>query len=316
MRNFGAVVVAMLLATPSVGHASELIDMLNKMSDASLTRNYQGTFILRKADELSTLHVIHGMDGRGVWESLESLNGEPRKVIRQNDKVISIYPGEKLLTVRHSQSEKSLHPQLPENIGELETHYTLKRLDNDRIADYPTLVLDLKPKDKYRYGYRYWLANDTGMLLRCDVFDDKQVILEQMMFTDLEYLETIPKMAFSKVALKAYTIKTFNNPVAEVSDETAWQVMSPPDGFLLSQSHYRELSPGLKLLQLVYSDGLASVSVFIEKISGNVQHLVGASSRNAIHAFGVQLKDHHVTVVGEVPAATVQKMAQSTRRVQ
>ena len=321
MHTLRVMAVAMLLMASSVGHGSELTDMLNKMSNASLTRNYQGTFILRKADALSTLHVIHGMDERGVWESLESLNGESRKVIRQNNKVISIYPEKKILTVRDSHSEKPFHPQLPENIEQLESYYALQRLSDGRIAGYPTLVLDLKPKDGFRYGYRYWLSKDTGMLLRCDVFDDKQAILEQMMFTDLEYLDQTPKMAFTEVALKAYTIKTFDNSDAgvdepAVNERPSWRVMQPPKGFKLSQRHYRELPSGLSLLQLVYSDGLASVSVFIEKVSADAQHLVGASSRNAIHAFGVQLTEHHVTVVGEVPAATVHEMAQSTRQVQ
>jgi len=317
MRTLQVMAVAMLLATSSVGRASELIDMLNKMSDASLTRNYQGTFILRKADDLSTLHVIHGMDERGVWESLESLNGASRKVIRQNTKVISIYPDKKLLTVRDSPSERSLHPQLPENIEQLESYYTFQRLNDDRIANYPTLVLDLKPKDKFRYGYRYWLSHDTGMLLRCDVFDEKQAILEQMMFTDLKYLEKTPEMAFSTIKLKAYTVQTFDNSVLGADKpQSSWQVMQPPEGFKLSQSHYRELAKGLNLLQLVYSDGLASVSVFVEKVSKKGQYLVGASSKNSINAFGVPLKDYHVTVVGEVPAATVKAMAKSTRQIQ
>jgi len=317
MRTLQVMAVAMLLATSSVGRASELIDMLNKMSDASLTRNYQGTFILRKADDLSTLHVIHGMDERGVWESLESLNGASRKVIRQNTKVISIYPDKKLLTVRDSPSERSLHPQLPENIELLESYYTFQRLQDDRIANYPTLVLDLKPKDQFRYGYRYWLSHDTGMLLRCDVFDEKQAILEQMMFTDLKYLEKTPEQAFSTIKLSAYTVQTFDDSVLDADkSQSSWRVMQPPEGFKLSQSQYRELPQGLNLLQLVYSDGLASVSVFIEKTSAKGQHLVGASSKNSINAFGVPLKDYHVTVVGEAPAATVKAMAESTRQIQ
>jgi len=318
MHTLRVIAAAMLSLASSVAYASELTDMLNKMSDASLTRNYQGTFILHKADTLATLHVIHGMDERGVWESLESLNGESRKVIRQNNKVISIYPEKKILTVRESHSEKPFHPQLPENIEQLESFYTLQRLNDSRIAGYPTLVLDLKPKDEFRYGYRYWLSKDTGMLLRCDVFDDKQAILEQMMFTHLEYLDKTPEVAFSKVKLKAYTIKAYDNTDVSADKQAAnkqpnWRVMQPPEGFTLSQSLYRELPQGLNLLQLVYSDGLASVSVFVEKISTNGQHLIGASSKNSINAFGVQLKDYHVTVVGEVPAATVKKMAQSTR---
>ena len=162
--------------------AADLFDMLKRMSDADQNQNYQGTFILRKSDNLSTLHVTHGIDEKGVWESLEALNGEPRKVLRHNNRVISIFPDRAIITVRHNSKKQSLHPQLPENIERLEQYYSMNRLDDDRIANHSSLVVDLLPKDQYRYGYRYWVDKNTGMLLRCDLVDEDNAVVEQMMF--------------------------------------------------------------------------------------------------------------------------------------
>ncbi len=307
-----AFAMTLLMSLASVSFASDLVDMLEKMSAVSQSRNYQGTFILRKSDKLSTLRVQHGMDKRGVWESLETLDGEVRKVIRQNNKVISIFPEQKLLTIRSNSNESSLHQKLPDNIKQLGEYYTFERLENDRVAGYPALVLDLKPKDKYRYGYRYWLEHESGMLLRCDLLDSNKDIVEQMMFTNLEYLDNTPKTAFSDFTLKGYTIKNLDQTSHQLS-HSEWQVTDPPDGFRLTQSFQRGLTPKINLLQLVYSDGLASVSIFIEELDQDSQHLDGASSMGAVHAFGNQIDDHYVTVVGEVPEATVMRMARSTR---
>ena len=141
MPIISVIVASILLFLSTNSFAGDLFDMLQRMSDADLKQNYQGTFILRKSDNLSTLRVLHGSDKDGVWESLEALNGEPNKVIRRNNQVISIYPERKLVTIRHTSENQSLHPQLPANIDQLERYYSIHRLDDDRIANHQTLVV-------------------------------------------------------------------------------------------------------------------------------------------------------------------------------
>lgn len=306
--------------------AADLFDMLKRMSDADQNQNYQGTFILRKSDNLSTLHVTHGIDEKGVWESLEALNGEPRKVLRHNNRVISIFPDRAIITVRHNSKKQSLHPQLPENIERLEQYYSMNRLDDDRIANHSSLVVDLLPKDQYRYGYRYWVDKNTGMLLRCDLVDEDNAVVEQMMFTSLEYLPIKPFQAFELPQFEQFKQQLLQDePEMEASQsaETEWKVARLPKGFKLTQSTMRNSQSSaasvsetstLDLLHMVYSDGLASVSVFIEENQGAEKHLQGASSMGAVNAFGQAVDYHFVTVVGEVPENTVQLMAQSTHK--
>jgi sigma-E factor negative regulatory protein RseB len=107
MRSLPVITTALFLYLLSTNSfAADLFDMLKRMSDADQNQNYKGTFILRKADKLSALHVTHGVDDKGVWESLEALDGEPRKVIRHNNRVISIFPDREIITIRHSDKKQ------------------------------------------------------------------------------------------------------------------------------------------------------------------------------------------------------------------
>lgn len=333
-HTLSALIAALLYFFSANSFAGDLFDMLKRMSEADQNQNYQGTFILRKSDDLSTLRVTHGMDEEGEWESLEALNGEARKVVRHNNRVITVFPERSLVTIRHTDNNQSLHQQLPENTDQLDLFYSIQRLDDDRVANRQTLVVDLLPKDKYRYGYRYWVDKSTGMLLRCDLVSEDNIVVEQMMFTSLEYLPTAPTRVLGLEQLERFEQRVLDEPEIEIAGEENqgiqgihWTVEILPKGFMLTQSTMRyshlegphqqgsvhDLPPDLQ--HLVYSDGLASVSVFIEKNLGVERHLQGVSSRGAMNAFGNPVGDYHATVVGEVPVQTVQSMAQSVARL-
>jgi len=327
---FKSVSVALFfLSISSNSFAGHLFNVLQRMSDADQAQNYQGTFILRKSDDLSTLRVTHGSDEKGIWESLEALNGEPRKVVRRNNKVVSVFPDRELVTIRTNARKQPLHWQLPENIKQLENSYSIKQLADDRIANHPTLVLDLVPNDKLRYGYRYWVDKNTGMLLRCDLVSEDDTVVEQMMFTSLDYLPQTPTPPFDLKQFQYYEQQVLDEPEIKVEQpaSTQWAIRELPRGFMLTQSkmRYSQLSVARNvteqknrhpdLLHLVYSDGLASVSVFIEQNQGTEKHLQGASSMGAVNAFGTPVGDYFVTVVGEVPMKTVKSMAQSAVRL-
>ena len=323
-----------LFLTSTNAIAGGLFDMLQRMSDADQEHSYQGTFILRKSDSLSTLRVTHGKDENGVWESLESLNGEPRKVVRRNNKVVSVFPDRELVTIRHNANKQALHPQLPENIEQLELFYSISQLPDDRIANYPTLVVDLIPNDELRYGYRYWVDKSTGLLLRCDLVDENDSVVEQMMFTSLEYLPQAPASAFDLKQYEHYQQQLLDGPATDGSTGTAlqWQINTLPRGFVLTNSTMRYTQSSIAentesqgqtgrvrakpdLLHLVYSDGLASVSVFIENRQNGEKHLQGAANMGAVNAFGHPVEDYYVTVVGEVPEKTVRSMAKSAVKI-
>ena len=161
------------------------------------------------------------------------------------------------------------------------------------------------------------------MLLRCDLVDEDKTVVEQMMFTSLDYLPEIPSQTFEIQQFEQFQQQLLDEPEFDVQQaaEAEWKVVHLPKGFMLTQSTMRYSQPSVEklpenavpdLLHMVYSDGLASVSVFVETRQGAEKHLQGASSMGAVNAFGQKVEDYFVTVVGEVPAKTVQLMAQST----
>ena len=299
------------LSAPVV--ASEVSDLLKKMADADGRLNYQGILVLQKSNKLVAMRVEHGADDRGIWESMMSLNGEARRVVRVNDEVTSVYPERQLLTVTHNANKHTLHPALPANFQKLEAYYTINRLKDDRIADHQTAVLDVVPNDGFRYGYRYWLDAKTGVLLRCDLLNEKRRVVEQMMFTMLEYLPSAPASAFAVIDREGFEEKRLD-PVQPVQKNPVWQVSNLPAGFMLTQSRARQTSKG-EVLHLAYSDGLASVSVFVEPAGAIHQKREGASMMGALNAYRSHVNQHFVTVIGEVPAMAVMQIAQSVEPV-
>ena len=305
------VLFSVCLSMPAA--ASEVSDLLKKMTDSDGQLNYQGVLVLRKSNNLVAMRVEHGTDDRGVWESMMSLNGEARRVVRLNDEVTSVYPERQLLTVTHNANKHTLHPALPANLKKLEAYYSINRLKNDRIADHEAAVLDVVPNDGFRYGYRYWLDAKTGVLLRCDLLNEKRRVVEQMMFTMLEYLPEAPAMAFAAIDREGFKEKRLDSGQAEQQDPV-WQVSKLPGGFMLTQSRVRQTGKG-EVLHLAYSDGLASVSVFVEPVGANHQKREGASLMGALNAYRSHVNQHFVTVIGEVPAMAVMQIAQSVEPV-
>jgi sigma-E factor negative regulatory protein RseB len=306
--------ITLAIVSQIPAYAGDFSEIVSGMSTADTHNNYEGTFVLRKADKMMTMHVVHGVDDRGVWESMESLNGEARKIVRHNNEVMSIYPGRKLVTVSQMGDKPGLHPILPENLDKLGRHYAIEQLGNDRIAGRNTSVLNLQPKDAFRYGYKYWLDKDTGVLLKCDLLDEKDEIVEQMMYTSFINHAEVPASAFQLPELKDYTRKEVNKDKGEPAS-IGWRVTNLPEGFMLTQSTSRP-SGESESLHLMYSDGLASVSVFIEPGDNSPHYLEGASTMGALNAYGKRINGVQVTVMGEVPEATVALIAHSMERAQ
>ena len=295
-------------------YAGNVSDIVSGMSAADKRLNYEGIFVLRKSDKMMTMHVVHGVDERGVWESMESLNGEARKIVRHNNEVISIYPSHKLVTVSKMGDKPGLHPILPENLDKLGNYYTIHQLGDDRIADRETSVLNVQPIDAYRYGYKYWLDNETQVLLKCDLFDENGEIVEQMMYTAFHDHAAVPPTAFNIPELEGYTRQILNKNRGKQAN-IGWRVTKMPQGFMLTHSTIRSGDDN-KSLHLMYSDGLASVSVFIEASESSTHRLSGASKMGALNAYGKQMNGAQITVMGEVPEATVATIAESMERTQ
>ncbi|TNF35584.1 MAG: hypothetical protein EP315_05590 [Gammaproteobacteria bacterium] len=299
-----------LLLLISLDLRAETVDhWLDKMMQGMTVNNYRGTLVIRQADQLEALRVTHGYNEQGNWEILESLSGEPRQVIRKDNQVTTIFPARKLVTISQDMVHSPLHPQLPENRELLKQHYDIRLDSMARIAGKQAQILEIMPKDEYRYGFKFWLENETGLLLKCDMVDAERKIIEQLMFSDLEFLEQPP--AVNTPGHEGFQVIDLDRE-RQPQTTNEWHARQLPQGFMLTQNSIKPSFHGEGIVHhLVYSDGMASVSVFVEKLVADKMPLNGISRMGALNAFGQSINEHHITVIGEVPVSTVKLIGES-----
>lgn len=321
---FRALFVFFLLGSAWVVNAETIDAWLDKMSQASTQQNFQGTLIIRQKNHMQAIKVKQGVTGEGSWQTLESLTGENQTIFRQNNKVTTIFPNKKLVTIAgnspgSTNNNGPLHSSLPENRKIIKQHYTLKLSGNDRIANKTTQIIQMIPRDKHRYGYTFWLDKQSGMLLKCDLIDEQGLVLEQLMYSDVELLNKAPANSVDTEKLALYRQVNLSDNVDVVSK--SWRAKQLPAGFSLTRS---VVTHGVKAggakaavssYHMVYSDGMASVSVFIERRNKLDKPVIGRSSMGPVNAYSSFVNDAYVTAIGEVPASTVQMIAQSIQPV-
>lgn len=290
---------------------------LKRMAMVIKTRNYIGTFIYIHNNHIESMRIIHRSDQSGERERLFSLNGAAREIIRDNNRLICILPDSRSVVVEKSRPRKYIPDALFKLNGSILRNYYLSVLGNDRVAGRESKIIVITPRDKYRYGYRLWLDKNTAMLLKSDVINEKGVAVEQFMFTSLEFRETIDEKTLApKISGKGF--KWFGKKLnAQIdSKKHQWAATRLPDGF--KESMYMEHglpTSRMPVDHLIFTDGLSSVSVYIEKPQKGRMPLKGASNMGAVNAFGKVISGYQVTVVGEVPKATVMLIGNSVKRI-
>jgi sigma-E factor negative regulatory protein RseB len=281
---------------------------LERMMDAVQRLSYQGTFIYLHDNQLESMRIVHSVENDRVRESLISLNGTAREVLRDDDSVTCVIPESKQVSVdRRPPSDKFLN-LLPENLALLEGHYAFHLLDSARIAGRQAQLVAIVPRDHLRYGYRFFLDRETGLPLKTDLMNEMGEMVEQMMFTDLQVGVAEISDIYHRTSL--YTYQLQNNADAEDAmpaeeGDGRWRFSKLPNGFKLSLKHQLPDPDGAHPIdQYVFTDGLGSLSIFVEQ-GGKNEALSGVSRLGAINAWGGNVDGYQVTAVGEVPPITL-----------
>ena len=297
-----------LWAQPS----AEAKHWLERMLEATKRLNYEGTFIYVQGPHIEAMRIVHGRDEHGERQRLFSLSGAPREVLVTNGKVICQLPR------HHASFASSAHQTSPfplamsSDLGRLESSYQLEMLGADRVAGLETRILAIQPRDHWRFGYRLWLEREHALLLRSVLLDERGRPLEQLMFTDLQVKPQLDAGAFQASTIPATPpAVTLSAPSTEAVTISAWRVGALPAGFVkVTHTRRSEAAPQPANEHIVFADGLATISVFLEKLgAGQAALLEGAAQLGSMHAVGRALAGHQILVVGEVPAATVQRIA-------
>jgi len=289
------------------------------MNVALRTLNYEGTFVYIHDNHLETMWVTHRADAKGGIERLISLTGIQREVILDHSEVKSVLPESHSVLIERRYAAAHFPAAIPQAIhaDTLIAHYHFNDLGEERIAAHVCKIISIEPRDRYRYGYRLWLDAHTAMLLRSELITQEGRTVEQVMFTSIRYPNEIPNAALKATEIKpgyTWNIQGGNEKLTPAEARLNWTVAQLPPGFVLSINDVQRLAGAPRPVRhLVFSDGLASVSVFVETSMPGRKVLIGPSRMEAVSAFGRQVGNHNITVVGEVPLETVELIAQSMR---
>lgn len=316
MRLLHFLSLALLLLVSLPGRAADMdaITMLERMTDAAKTLNYEGVFAYQSGRNLQSIRIYHRADARGERERMVSLNGAAREVIRTNDMVTCINPKGKWVNVSRRPLGRGFPSDLPRRLNSATPFYQVELGQTDRVAGRKAHELLITPVDHYRYGYRLWVDDETYLLLKSELIGENGDVLETFAFSSLTTDIHIPDHKL-QAKLDGQEL-TWHRSEPElpaigsaINTASNWEISWLPEGFaLVAQQNRLRSSSGTHVEQRVYSDGLSSISVFIEKIRARHNHLRGSSQMGGVNAFGTILHAHFVTVVGEVPAHTVEKI--------
>ena len=300
----------------SAAEARSLHDWLRQMHEAAKNRSYAGTFVVSSGGVMSSAKIWHVCEGSQQIERIESLSGTPRSTFRHNDQVITFLPEHK---VARSEKRQSLG-LFPEGFQSADSRiadfYQLKRGGMERVAGVEADMSLLLPRDALRFGYRVWTERKNGLLVKLQTLDTDGRVLEQAAFSELQ-LDTPIKM--DKLILMMHKVEGYRleKPVLlkTTADAQGWALTVPVAGFK-SVSCYKRAAdaasaaaPGEEPLQWVFSDGLASVSIFVDLLDPRNELQEASFSMGATQALTRQLDAHRITVIGEVPMATLQLFA-------
>lgn len=322
INKLGSFFALFLIAfSASAAHPKEDVEKwLAKMHHAAHMINYDGTFVYGQNNELTSMRIIHSVDKHGEFERLISLDGSGREVIRSGDTVTCILPDKKSVVVDKSRPDTEFPPTFPLKIEQLLKTYSFHFGEDSMVAGHKAIKLIIKPKDEYRYGHVLWVDAKTGLLLKDHLIGENDKIVEQFMFTQINYSKNIKvNRMLSNAQNKKFTwYEAKDSNVNKITSKNmSWKVMNVPAGFIPGiKRHHKMTMSAMPVEHFVYSDGLSSISVFVEKQMKNSKNLMGGSTMGAVNAYGRAIGKHHVTVVGEVPHAAVKMIGDSVTHIE
>ena len=290
---------------------------LEQMSAAMSHMNYQGTFVYIHGDQLETVRITHVTGDEGVRERMVSLSGTAREMVRDSDGVRWVL-GDEASVLSDSTFNPSVFPQLPPDlVSQAGKSYTFKFGAETRVAGHGAKNVKVLPRDHYRYGYSLWLEKNSGMLLKWELVDARRKALAQLMFTELLLGSEIDRDEL----LADDRSKEFKTVKSGLPDAGSGNSTPPrfkpariPPGFTLINHRYVSGDEG-EYEHLVYSDGLAAVSVYVESLGENKGHPELTQQHGTTHAYTRASDQVMITVVGNVPAVTVEMIGQSVAAV-
>jgi len=298
--------------TALAGDSQKARDWLERMTTSMSQMSYQGTFVYVRDGAVETMRITHVTDETGVRERLYSISGPHREVIRDRKGVRCVLQ-DAATVVEDQVVASSYFPELPLTIIDTgNSGYRLETGGEARIAGHTARRVTISPEDNYRYGYDFWLEEQTGLLLKWELFDAGHKPIAKLMFTDFVIGSSVnlSELESESRAEDFVEMETYRLEKTVVSQSSPrWQPAKLPPGFHLASHSHKTGTDGV-YEHMVYSDGLAAVSVYVEQQGADAEVIKpGVSQLGTNNAYTRKQGSLQITVIGEVPAITVKAIA-------
>ena len=308
--GLGFTLIAVLLAPTFARADDNSLLLLQRMAQAAKHLTYTGTFVYQSGGRMETSHIAHTWaDGRDM-EHIEVLDGSPRETLRKGEETTCFLPDEKRLIIETRSAQHRFPALLPAGLGSLPDYYLISRNGQGRVAGLDSQIVVIKPRDNLRYGYRLWMDGASGLLLKSTILDERGETLELFSFTQVNIGQPLerdalkPRFVSDDVQVQKITTKEI------VPEDLGWIFHTAIPGFHRISAMRRQSSGGRpSSLHVLFSDGVASISTFIEPRNpasrAGRQALPVISSYGPINVYHRQMDDYLLVVMGEVPAVAV-----------
>jgi sigma-E factor negative regulatory protein RseB len=306
--------LATLAAIP-VALAEEAVAWLAGTAAAARQLNYVGTVVYQHGGYSETSRLVHLNDLGEEFEKLVNLEGPAREVIRSHGEVRCYYPDVKMVRIEPRTFRNAFPSLSPPQQKALAEFYDFRKGETGRVAGIETQTWVFEPKDGLRYGHKFWVDTATGLLIKARIVDDRNGVVEQFAFTEITIGAKIDRDMVKPtwpVAPADWQVRQTGPGETDMKD-TGWTVTRVPPGFVKIVEGFRRLKGERRVAHLVFTDGLVAVSVFVEPVVG-ARHPIGLSTQGGINVYIRQLDENLVTVLGEAPATTVRRIANSVAR--
>lgn len=330
LRRWGAVALLALtsgLAVPAyaqnVGSTQagtrSVNEWLTRMHEGSRQRAYIGTLVVSAGSSMSASKIWHVCDGNQQMERIDTLTGAQRTTIRRNNDVITFVPEAKTALVEKRDS-LGMFPELlrtPNNL--IPQFYQAREVGVQRVAGHLADMVEILPRDELRFGYRIWSEQQSGLVVKLQTLGQQGGVLEQMAFSELQ-LDAPVSMEKLKKLMKDTRGYEVHKPALKktTAEAEGWRLKEPVPGFSAMSCHTRDSgtsqAPGMAPMQWVFSDGLASVSLFVEPFDPQRHVQETSAVVGATHSVNRRVGEHWLTVLGEVPEQTLRRFALALER--
>jgi sigma-E factor negative regulatory protein RseB len=321
-NNPGAASTASQASSPE---ALSINDWLLRMHESAMRkRSYVGTLVQSSPQAISSARIWHACDGAQQIERVETLTGAPRSTFRHNNKVVTFMPETRVARIEKHEQLGGFPDLLKPGAGSIPEFYTLKTLGVERVAGLEADMVLLAPKDTLRFGYRIWTEKKSNLVLKMQTLEANGAVLEQAAFSELQLDAPVKmdKLAQMMSATEGYKVDQSAITKTNASAE-GWSLKSPVAGFKPLSCYKRGVANSANLstspqdgttLQWIFSDGLATVSLFVENYEAARHTQEGLLAQGATHSLFKRMNEFWLTAVGEVPPQTLRAFAQGLER--